>query len=75
MAQRGKSASATESKLNNTAIPEGGKERRQALDRAVLQIDKAFGKGSIMRLDEEAYLSIPGISTGSLSLDLALGGR
>ena len=51
------------------------KERAQALDRALGQIEKTFGKGSIMRLDEDAYLSIPGISTGALSLDLALGGR
>ncbi len=51
------------------------KAKEQALTRAVSQIEKAFGKGSIMRLDEDAYLSIPGISTGALSLDLALGGR
>jgi recombination protein RecA len=51
------------------------KEKRQALDRTLAQIDKAFGKGSIMRLDEDAYQSIPGISTGALSLDLALGGK
>jgi recombination protein RecA len=51
------------------------KAKSQALDRAVSQIEKAFGKGSIMRLDEQAYLSIPGISTGSISLDLALGGK
>ncbi|MBC7836072.1 MAG: recombinase RecA [Phycisphaerales bacterium] len=38
-------------------------------------MEKAFGKGSIMRLDEKAYLAIPGISTGALSLDLALGGK
>src|SRR6476646_623389 len=42
---------------------------------AVGQIEKAFGRGSIMKLDEHAYLAIPGISTGSISLDLALGGR
>ncbi len=51
------------------------KEKQQALANTLAQIDKAFGKGSIMRLDEEAYLAIPGISTGALSLDLALGGR
>ncbi|MBZ0171587.1 MAG: recombinase RecA [Phycisphaerales bacterium] len=51
------------------------KEKTQALDRALGQIEKSFGKGSIMRLDEDAYLAIPGISTGALSLDLALGGR
>ncbi len=51
------------------------KQKQQALSNALGQIDRAFGKGSIMRLDEEAYLAIPGIATGALSLDLALGGR
>ncbi|MDQ7014697.1 MAG: recombinase RecA [Planctomycetota bacterium] len=51
------------------------KEKHQALSNTLTQIERAFGKGSIMRLDEEAYLAIPGISTGALSLDLALGGR
>jgi recombination protein RecA len=46
-----------------------------AVGQAVGQIEKTFGKGSIMKLDEQAYLSIPGISTGTLSLDLALGGK
>ncbi len=55
--------------------PKPNPQKAQALDRALSQIDKAFGKGSIMRLDEDAYLSIPGISTGALSLDLALGGK
>ncbi|MCE7974727.1 MAG: recombinase RecA [Leptolyngbya sp. PLA1] len=51
------------------------KEKRRALDLTVQQIEKTFGKGSIMRMDEDAYLSHPGISTGALSLDLALGGK
>lgn len=51
------------------------KGRLQALESALGQIEKNFGKGSIMRLDEAATLAIPGISTGALSLDLALGGR
>jgi recombination protein RecA len=51
------------------------KEKMLALGQAVSQIEKAFGKGSIMKLDEHAYLNIPGISTGSISLDLALGGK
>ncbi len=55
--------------------PELDPKKRETLDRTLSQIDKAFGKGSIMRLDEEAYLNIPGISTGALSLDLALGGK
>jgi recombination protein RecA len=51
------------------------KGRAEALKRTLGQIEKSFGKGSIMRLDEDAHLSIPGIETGSLALDLALGGR
>ncbi|MEM7230394.1 MAG: recombinase RecA [Planctomycetota bacterium] len=47
----------------------------QALDRALSQIEKTYGSGSIMRLDGEANRVIPAISTGTLSLDLALGGR
>jgi len=57
------------------AAPERDPKKAQDLDRTVAQIEKTFGKGSIMRLDEDAYLAIPGISTGTLSLDLALGGR
>ena len=49
--------------------------RQQALERAVGQIERAFGKGSIMRLDDDPSNLPPGICTGSISLDLALGGR
>jgi recombination protein RecA len=55
------------------AIEDPGKA--QALDRALSHIEKTFGKGSIMRLNEDAANQIPGISTGAISLDLALGGR
>jgi recombination protein RecA len=55
--------------------PKPTKEKLLAVGQAVGQIEKAFGKGSIMKLDEHAYLAIPGISTGSISLDLALGGK
>ena len=51
------------------------KEKTQALKQTLGQIEKAFGKGSIMRMDEQAYINTPGISTGALSLDLALGGK
>jgi recombination protein RecA len=51
------------------------KARHQALERALGQIEKTFGKGSIMRLDGDAQHIIPGIPTGSISLDLALGGQ
>lgn len=55
--------------------PPVNKEKLAALSSAVQQIEKSFGKGSIMKLDEKAYLAVPGISTGALSLDLALGGK
>lgn len=49
-------------------------EKDKALEMAVLQIERQYGKGSIMRLgDESAALRVPAISTGSLGLDLALG--
>ena len=48
--------------------------RKQALDRALQQIEKSFGKGAIMQLDNESCLVREGLSTGSLSLDLAMGG-
>ncbi len=51
------------------------KQKGQALSRTIQMIEKTFGKGSIMRLDEDAYMAIPGISTGLISLDLALGGK
>lgn len=50
------------------------KERNKALETAILQIEKQFGKGSIMRLGETAAVEkVEVISTGSLGLDLALG--
>ncbi len=49
--------------------------KEQALSRAVQQIEKAFGKGSIMHLDQSPGAAVDGIPTGSFSLDLALGGR
>mgnify|MGYP005839221747 CR=1 FL=1 len=49
--------------------------RQQALTRALQQIEKNYGKGSIMKMDESMAPAIDGISTGALSLDLALGGK
>jgi recombination protein RecA len=48
--------------------------KSQALDLALAQIEKQFGKGSIMRLGEAHAVNVETIPTGSLSLDLALGG-
>ena len=49
------------------------KEKNKALEAAISQIDENFGKGSVMKLGQKAALNIEAISTGSLSLDLALG--
>jgi recombination protein RecA len=48
-------------------------ERDKALEMALAQIDKQFGKGSIMRLGEHGHVGVAAISTGALSLDIALG--
>ncbi len=48
-------------------------DREKALDMALSQIDKQFGKGSIMRMGEKSSMHIETVSTGALSLDLALG--
>ena len=48
-------------------------DRKKALEMALGQIDRQFGKGSVMRLGEQSALEIDTISTGSLSLDTALG--
>ena len=48
-------------------------DRGKAIDMAVGQIEKQFGKGSIMRLGQDAAVAIPSISTGAVSLDYALG--
>jgi len=49
------------------------KEKNKALEAAISQIDENFGKGSVMKLGQQAALDIEAISTGSLSLDIALG--
>ncbi len=48
-------------------------DRDKALDMALAQIDKQFGTGSIMRMGEKGTMAVEAISTGALSLDLALG--
>src|SRR6202453_3275997 len=48
-------------------------ERDKALEMALGQIEKQFGKGAIMRMGENNHMQIESISTGALSLDLALG--
>ena len=47
--------------------------KQKALDAALTQIERQFGKGSIMRMGDQERVAIPSISTGSLGLDVALG--
>ena len=48
-------------------------DKSSALEAALSQIDRAFGKGSVMRLGQKASMDVEAISTGSLGLDIALG--
>ena len=47
--------------------------KQKALDAALSQIDRQFGKGSAMRMGDKAITQVEKISTGSLGLDIALG--
>ena len=62
-----------ENPKETTATPNNVAERNKAIDAAMSQIEKQFGKGSIVRLGADTKLDVQVISTGSLSLDLALG--
>lgn len=47
--------------------------RKKALDAALAQIERQFGKGAVMRMGDHPREAIPAVSTGSLGLDIALG--
>ena len=51
----------------------GGMDKQKALQAALGQIERSFGKGSIMRLGENSSIEVESISSGSLGLDIALG--
>jgi recombination protein RecA len=57
----------------NTQTTMDEKQRNKAIDAAIAAIEKQFGKGSIMKMNDDAVTAIPVISSGSLGLDLALG--
>jgi recombination protein RecA len=48
-------------------------DKERAVEQAISQIEKQFGRGSIMRMGEDKVVDVPAISTGSLALDFALG--
>ena len=50
-------------------------DKKRAIDTAMAQIERMYGKGAIMRFGDKAELNVDYIPTGSLSLDVALGGR
>ena len=58
-------------KAQKTVEPTG---KENALQRVIAQIEKQYGQGAIMQMDEHLYARIEGIPTGALSLDMALGG-
>jgi len=49
------------------------RNKKQAIDMALTQIERQFGKGAIMKLGDRTTFDVPIISTGSLSVDAALG--
>lgn len=52
---------------------EGPSDKKEALEMAMSQIERQFGKGAVMKLGSQARMNVESIPTGSLSLDLALG--
>lgn len=76
-ARNGKSKGISMAKSSKTSklTPAPVSGRAEALDRALSQIERAYGKGSIMKLNDDTANVREGISTGSISLDLALGGK
>ncbi len=60
--------------LSDNSRPSTKEEKEKALTAAMGQIDKQFGKGTIMRLGDGSGLNVETISSGSLTLDIALGG-
>jgi len=58
----------------STAHETGAGSKDTALQRVIAQIEKQYGQGAIMQMDEQCYARIKGVGTGALSLDIALGG-
>ena len=62
-----------EKRVTPTPQKKTGEGKKNALDTALAQIEKQFGKGAVMKLGQNVTMNVDSISTGSLSLDLALG--
>jgi recombination protein RecA len=53
--------------------PQAVSDKQKALETALAQIEKQFGKGAVMKMGQNSSMNVAAIPTGSLSLDLALG--
>lgn len=62
-----------EKKAVSSEMPSGKDEKKKALQMAIAQIEKNFGKGAVMRLGQTTSLNVDCIPTGSMNLDMALG--
>ncbi len=60
-------------KKTAAAAPAAGNDKKAALETALARIERDLGKGTIMRLGENAAMNVSAVSTGSMTLDLALG--
>ncbi len=69
----GVNSMAAQLKVIGSGLEVPGMDRQKALEAALAQIDRAFGKGSAMKLGSREKMEIETISTGSLGLDIALG--
>jgi len=66
-------ADKSQAKSNQEISQKSNSDRTRALDAALLQIEKQFGKGAVMKLGERTNMQIEAIPTGALTLDIALG--
>ena len=64
---------AAQLKLIDSEDKKANMDRQKALEAALSQIDRAFGKGSAMKLGSREKMEVEAISSGSLGLDIALG--
>ncbi|MFR1784967.1 MAG: DNA recombination/repair protein RecA, partial [Ruthenibacterium lactatiformans] len=60
-------------KKQSAADKKAAGDKKSALETALAQIEKQFGKGAVMKLGQNVTMQVDAISTGSISLDMALG--
>lgn len=64
---------ASDKNKDKVAVPTIDNDKKKALDLAISQIEKAFGKNTIMKLGDKSHMRVEVVPTGALSLDMALG--